>query len=168
MATTQQMWQIVPRMADNPRPGDAVFDRVNFEDVYKLEAGVDMAIAGTFVMPDRYSGATGLTVNVHWFCQDSVAGNVVLEAAFETDHTGSDPAQSDAWGTPTVATAQAVPPTAGQIFKQPIAVAKANFGNRAPAVGDRVRVRVRRLGKSNTGDTCAANIFVTNVEIMET
>lgn len=110
-------------------------------------------------VPTTYTGTTGLTLVFNWYNQIGCgSGNVVWEFAASalTAQTTANLVTLDAWGTPTVASGQAISAVNGQIFTQTINLVKANVGNHAPVIGDLLRVRLRRLsstsGVANTND----------------
>jgi hypothetical protein len=140
---------------------------------------VNWELSDEFVMPSGYANTTGLTVDVIWLQEINgpLVGNVVWEAAVESllTATALNVMGADNFGTPTVAAAQAVPGTLGQIAVTSIAIPKANAGPQILAAGTTlqlVRVRVRRLtvisGALNPLDTLATPALVLGIRVRET
>lgn len=174
MATTNYLAQL--RLPDifAGQPNCARLERYTSpvrQDALVFPDASDTEAIWEIILPDTYAATTGLTLNVLYAAGQGVAvGAVVFDFAVERfigDNSGSV-ITANVWGTPGVLAANTVSTNANRGKYFTLAVVKANFGNGSAAAGERIRIRLRRLGNSSATDTLLGDALVLAVALIET
>lgn len=133
-------------------------------DAWQLPITVDTSLGASFDVPATYAGG-GMTFTIPWAAQSATSAGwrARIEAKAFTDDT--DDIDTVAYGTATEATLTAAS-AAGEPKYATLVVSHANLGS--PAVGERVILKLTRVGTDGVNDTMTGGAEVWGLRALET
>ena len=148
-----------------PATSYATLDFRNAHPVLDFDADADESAVFTSVMPQHYSGATGVTVYLHWSATSATSGDTIWDVSFERIGEGQLDVDSDSFAAAQSATATA-PGTCGYVDIQAIAFTDGAQMD-SVAAGELFRIKVTR-DANNESDDMAGDAELSAVEVRET
>lgn len=157
--TISSLGAFYPLSNEPPASAFATVATRNSHPLLNFAATNDAAV-WTWVVPTWYAGGN-VTVEVTWTAATATTGDVGWDITFE-NMNGQD-IDSDGWATAQTITAAATSGTSGIYTQTSVAITAGSAGTDSFAVGDVVRIRVRRTA----GTTIAGNSQLLSVEITQ-
>ena len=164
MASGDTLCTFFPADNEPPSTNYATLDTRNGHPVLDFDTTTGESAIFTGIMPQSYSGATGVTVILHWMASSATSGTIGWLVGFEAMKDGGDDMDSDSFAADNTVTAETVDGTSGIID-----VSSTTFTDGADmdsvTAGDAFRIKITRdVGT----DTAAGDAELLAVEIRET
>ena len=147
-----------------PSSNPATFDTRNQHPVLDFDAGTNEDAVFTGVMPQHYSGTTGVTVYIHYSMSSAVALTIDWDVAFELIGDGDQDIDSDGFAAVQSVDNTTVPGTSGLVDVVSVAFTDGAQMD-SVAAGDLFRIKVTRDAVS---DDATGDGELHSVEIRET
>ena len=164
MASGDTLLVFTPTMNEPPTSNPATLDWRNYHPVLDFDTGTDEYAIFSAVMPQSYSGTTGVTVYVHYSMSTATSGTCAWQVSWERIGDGQQDVDTDSWATANNIAAVTVPGTSGNVD-----IVNTTFTDGADmdsvAAGELFRIRVNRDVSADTG---AGDAELHAVEIRET
>ena len=155
---------LMPEAASFPSSNNAALAQVNLRKVLAFDAGTDESCFWAFHAPQALA-AGALSLVVSYIMASATTGTIDFEGDVEAVTSGDafDLDAGDSFDTANTMTADTVPGTAG--YMKQFAITLTNKDS--IAVGDLVRVRLRRDADDVSNDTAAGDCYVLAAEVRE-
>jgi hypothetical protein len=164
MASGDTLLIFTPANAEFPATNYPTFDTRNNHLVLDFDTTTAETVYFKGVMPQSYSGTTGVTVYIHWAASTATSGTIQWSVAFERIGDSQQDIDSDGFAAVNDTTATTVPATSGHVDITSVAFTDgADMDSVAAGEGFRLSVARDVDGDNATGD---AELWA--IEIRET
>lgn len=163
MASGDTLLSFGPLSNQPPASGYATLDTRNSIPVLDFDAASIESAVFSGSMPENYSDATGITIEIDWTASSATSGNVIWGIGLERG-VGQD-IDSDGFAS-NVTAAGAANGTSGIQTTTSIALTKGAQMDSVVA-GDRFRLRLQRIANDG-GDTMTGDAELLAIRIIET
>lgn len=166
MASGDTLLIFVPQQQEPTATNPAAIDIRNTHPVLDMSQTPDEVVVFSFVLPRHYSGATGITVRMHYAMTSATANDIRLDTSFERFLDGTyNLGSASSFATEVNGTDTTVPGTAGIIdVIENAHTDGAQIDSLAVAEGGRLKI----VRTSVTGTDAAGDLELRFVELRDT